>query len=125
VATHLQLGTRGEVYARVGHLSRNVARQENGSVKYPGIRMAVDGSEAVVWVEGQLSQAACVYAIPPANRMAERFEREVAKGKRNLWNEPVVAQRAESALGAASMCEGFALAGGRATTFTGGQAWCK
>ena len=90
-------------------------------MKYPGIRMAVDGSEAVVWVEGQLSQAACLHAIPPANRMAERFEREAGKGKRNLWDEPVLAQRAESAFGAASMCEGFALSGGRVTTFTGGQ----
>ncbi|MBS1877148.1 MAG: 2-oxoacid:acceptor oxidoreductase family protein [Acidobacteria bacterium] len=83
--------------------------------------MAVDGSEAVVWVEGQLSQAAFVHAMPPANRMAQRFERLAAKGTPNLWNEKVLYARAESALGAASMCEGFALSGGRATTFTGGQ----
>ncbi len=89
--------------------------------KYPGIRTAVDGSEAVVWVEACLSQAAFVHALPPANRMAERFEREVAKGKRNLWDEPLAIQHAQSGFDAASMCEGFALAGGRVTTFTGGQ----
>lgn len=83
--------------------------------------MAADGSEAVVWVEGHLSQAAYVHTMPPANRMAERFERLAAKGKQNLWNEPVVLGRAESAFGAASMCEGFALSGGRVTSFTGGQ----
>ncbi len=89
--------------------------------KYPGIRMAADGSEAVVWVESQLSQTACVHSAPPANRMAQCFEREVAKRRKNLWDEPLTFGRAECAAGAASMCEGFALAGGRVTTFTGGQ----
>jgi pyruvate-ferredoxin/flavodoxin oxidoreductase len=91
------------------------------ATKYPGIRRAADGSEAVVWVEAHLSQAACVHSVPPANRMADRFEREAAKGGRNLWDEPLVLRQAESGYGAASMCEGFALAGGRVTSFTGGQ----
>jgi pyruvate-ferredoxin/flavodoxin oxidoreductase len=89
--------------------------------KYPGIRTAADGSEAVVWVERHLSQAAYAYGVPPSNRMTERFEREVARGRRNAWDEPLEFHKAESAYGAASMCEGFALAGGRVTTFTGGQ----
>jgi pyruvate-ferredoxin/flavodoxin oxidoreductase len=90
-------------------------------VKYPGIRVAADGSEAVVWVESQLVQTAFVHTVPPANRMAERFERESARDRRNLWDEPLSVSTAESAASAASMCEGFALAGGRVTTFTGGQ----
>lgn len=90
-------------------------------VKYPGIRSAVDGSDAVVWVETHLSQAAFTCAMPPANRMAERFEREAAKGRRNLWDGVLAARRADCSASAASMCEGFALAGGRVTTFTGGQ----
>lgn len=89
--------------------------------KYPGIRTAVDGSEAVVWVEKHLSQAAAIHATPPANRMADRFSREVSRGYRNLWDEPVSTLPAESAYAAVSMCEGFALAGGRIATFTGGQ----
>lgn len=91
------------------------------AAKYPGIRTAADGSEAVVWVEGFLSQAACVHGIAPANRMADLFGREVARGKRNLWDESLAIHRAGSGYDAASMCEGFALAGGRVTTFTGGQ----
>ena len=104
-------------------LAASLERRAAGkrAAKFPGIRTAADGSDAVVWVESNLSQAAYAYTMPPANRMAEHFEREVGRGKRNLWDEPLVYRAAECASSAASMCEGFALAGGRVTTFTGGQ----
>ncbi len=105
--------------AVVSSPERNVSGKR--PVRYPGIRTTADGSDAVVWVESHLSQAACLHAVTPANRMAERYEREAAKGRRNLWDEPLGVYHAESAYGAASMCEGFALAGGRSTVFTGGQ----
>lgn len=91
------------------------------AVKYPGVRTTADGSEAAVWVESHLSQAAFFHALPPSSRMAVLWQREAAQQKRNLWDQPLSAYAAESASSAASMCEGFALAGGRATTFTGGQ----
>ena len=91
------------------------------AVKYSGTRSTADGSEAVVWVECCLSQAAFVHAAPPANRMAERFRREFLGGRRNLWDQPLLFREARSAHNAASMCEGFALAGGRVSTFTSGQ----
>ncbi len=89
--------------------------------KYPGIREAADGSEAVVWVERHLSQAAFFHSGVPADRMAERFARAACGSALNLWDQAIAVHRAGSAHAAASMCEGFALAGGRVTTFTGGQ----
>lgn len=91
------------------------------AVKFPGIRATADGSEAVAWVESHLSQAAGVYLTPPAGRMTERFAAEVARGRQNLWEEPLQLIRSESGHSAASACVGFALAGGRVTTFTCGQ----
>jgi pyruvate-ferredoxin/flavodoxin oxidoreductase len=52
--------------------------------------------------------------------MAQRFAREIARNPRNVWTEPVDYLRCESAHSAASACEGFALAGGRASSFVSG-----
>jgi pyruvate-ferredoxin/flavodoxin oxidoreductase len=98
------------------NLSRN-----NRPAKYPGLPTTADGSEAVVHVEAKLCQAACGAPTPPASRMAALFQREVAAGRANLWNEPLRYLDFDSSLGAASACEGVALAGGRVTTFTSGQ----
>ena len=98
------------------NLNRN-----NRPAKYPGLPVTADGSEAVVHVEGYLCQAVCAAPVPPASRMAALFEREVAAGRANLWNEPLRYLEFDSSLGAASACEGVALAGGRAATFTSGQ----
>ena len=90
------------------------------TVKYPGLRAAVDGSEAVAWVESHIVQAACAFPTPPASRMAERFARDVRRNPANLWNERIDYLQCESAHSAASACEGFALAGGRASSFVSG-----
>jgi pyruvate-ferredoxin/flavodoxin oxidoreductase len=89
--------------------------------KFPGIRTTADGSEAVVWAESHLSQAAFVYPTPPADRMLERFAGTRAGNGRTLWGESLQLAETECGHSAASACEGFALAGGRVTTFTAGQ----
>ncbi len=88
--------------------------------RFPGVRTVADGSEAAIWVESHLTQAAFVYPTPPADRMVERFKR-VSQNQRNLWGEPLQCLQSECGHSAASACEGFALAGGRVTSFTGGQ----
>ncbi len=98
-----------------------VERIPTRAPKFPGIRTTADGSEAVIWVETHLTEAAFAHPSPPAGPMLERFERAVRSGQRNLWSEPLQAIRAECGHSAASSAEGFALAGGRATTFTAGQ----
>ena len=54
--------------------------------------------------------------------MQEAFEDLVGQGIRNVWDQPLECFRAESPQDAASICEGFALAGGRITSFASGQA---
>ena len=53
--------------------------------------------------------------------MGDGFGIEYANGKRNLWDEPLQFFEPESEHSSASVCEGFALAGGRVTNFTSGQ----
>src|SRR5215472_6889340 len=89
--------------------------------RFPGIRTTTDGSGAVVWVESQISQAACAYPITPSTPMGDGFAVEYANGRQNLWGEPLKFLEPESEHSSASACEGFALAGGRVTNFTSGQ----
>lgn len=89
--------------------------------RYPGLPATADGSEAVVWVETQVSQGACAYPITPSTNMGAGFQAAQAAGHKNLWGEPLFFLELESEHSAASTCEGFALAGGRVTNFTSGQ----
>ena len=98
--------------------------EARGPVKdfpFPGIAGTADGSEAVVWVETNVSQGACAYPISPSTNMGGGYQAAVANGKRNLWGEPLVFLELESEHSSASTCEGFALAGGRVANFTSGQ----
>ena len=101
----------------MAHTERAAAR----APKFPGIRTTADGSQAVIWVESHLAQAAFVHRTPPADRMLDYFARALDRNVRNLWGEALQLMEPECGHSAASACEGFALAGGRATTFTAGQ----
>jgi pyruvate-ferredoxin/flavodoxin oxidoreductase len=94
---------------------------DRAEVRYPGLRTTTDGSGAVVWVESNISQAACAYPITPSTPMGDGFAVEYSNGKRNLWDEPIQFLEPESEHSSASACEGFAVAGGRVTNFTSGQ----
>ncbi len=88
---------------------------------FPGIPTTADGSEAVVWVETNITQGACAYPITPSTNMGGGYQVAVANGQRNLWGEPLAFIELESEHSSASTCEGFALAGGRVANFTSGQ----
>ncbi len=49
------------------------------------------------------------------------FNASVMNGGTNLWGDPLMFFEPESEHSAASVCEGFAVAGGRVTNFTSGQ----
>ncbi|MHB1530235.1 MAG: 2-oxoacid:acceptor oxidoreductase family protein [Acidiferrobacteraceae bacterium] len=91
------------------------------SSSYPGISAVVDGSEAVLWVDTHVTDGACAYPITPSSRMSDGYQRAVANGGVNLWGEHLWFIEAESEHSAASVCEGYALAGGRVSSFTAGQ----
>jgi pyruvate-ferredoxin/flavodoxin oxidoreductase len=91
------------------------------NVKYPGIPTTGDGSEAAVWVETHVSQAAITYPITPSTNMGYGYQVAVANGRTNLWGEELMFLEPESEHSAGSAAEGFALAGGRVTSFTASQ----
>ncbi|MDB5310587.1 MAG: Pyruvate flavodoxin/ferredoxin oxidoreductase domain protein [Gemmataceae bacterium] len=89
--------------------------------QYPGIPTTCDGAEAVVHVEVAISQAAGAYPITSSTTMGGGFNASVMNGQKNLWGDSLMFFEPESEHSAASVCEGFAVAGGRVTNFTSGQ----
>src|SRR5262245_62412218 len=89
--------------------------------QYPGIPTTCDGAEAVVHVEINVCQAAGAYPITSSTTMGGGFNAAVSGGGKNLWGDPLMFFEPESEQSAASVCEGFAVAGGRVTNFTYGQ----
>ena len=96
---------------------------DNGKSRefFPGIPTTADGSGAVVWVETHISQGAGAYPITSSTAMAAGFNTAVVNGRPNLWGDQLQFFEPESEHSAATICEGFALAGGRVTNFTSGQ----
>src|SRR5947207_12062085 len=93
----------------------------NGKPLFRGIPTITDGAGAVVWVEINITQAACAYPITSSTTMGGGYSGAVSNGQKNLWGEKLLFIEPESEHSSASTCEGFALAGGRVTNFTSGQ----
>jgi pyruvate-ferredoxin/flavodoxin oxidoreductase len=89
--------------------------------EYPGIPTTCDGAETVVHVEIHVAQAAGAYPITSSTTMGGGFNAAVMNGQTNLWGDPLMFFEPESEHSAATVCEGFAVAGGRVTNFTSGQ----
>ncbi|MCI0741951.1 MAG: 2-oxoacid:acceptor oxidoreductase family protein [Gemmataceae bacterium] len=89
--------------------------------QYPGIPTTCDGAEAVVHVEINVAQAAGAYPITSSTTMGGGFNAAVMNGGKNLWGDSLLFFEPESEHSAATVCEGFAVAGGRVTNFTSGQ----
>src|SRR6266542_2518648 len=98
------------------------ADEANGQkFQYPGIPTTCDGAEAVVHVEINVAQAAGAYPITSSTTMGGGFNAAVMNGWKNLWGDVIQFFEPESEHSAATVCEGFAVAGGRVTNFTSGQ----
>src|SRR3979490_3399562 len=98
-----------------------IREEQESSFQYPGIPTTCDGAEAVVHVEVNVCQAAGAYPITSSTTMGGGFNAAVMNRSRNLWGDPIVFFEPESEHSAATVCEGFAVAGGRVTNFTSGQ----
>jgi len=96
-------------------------RETEQKFEYPGIPTTCDGAEAVVWVETRISQGSGAYPITSSTTMGGGFNTASQNGVPNLWGEQLVFLEPESEHSAATICEGFAAAGGRVTNFTSGQ----
>ena len=95
--------------------------QDRIGPKYPGIPATCDGAEAVVHVETRISQGAGAFPITSSTTMGGGFNAAVSNGVKNLWGDRLIFVEPESEHSAATVCEGFAAAGGRVTNFTSGQ----
>src|SRR5882672_12497438 len=98
-----------------------VREERETAYQYPGIPSTCDGAEAVVHVEINVCQAAGAYPITSSTTMGGGFNAAVMNGLTNLWGDPLLFFEPESEHSAATVCEGFAVAGGRVTNFTSGQ----
>jgi len=102
-------------------IPQTLDKEADRSAEYPGIPVTCDGAEAVVHVEINVAQAAGAYPITSSTTMGGGFNAAVMNGKKNLWGDSLLFFEPESEHSAASVCEGFAVAGGRVTNFTSGQ----
>ena len=99
-------------------------QSSNGAVNkfpYPGVPTTSDGAGSVAWVETHITQGAAAYPITSSTTMGQGYQVEVSKGKKNLWGDILFFFEPESEHSSATVCEGFAVAGGRITNFTSGQ----
>ncbi len=90
-------------------------------VPFPGIPTTADGAGMVVWVETHITDGACAYPITSSTTMGSGYQVAVSNGHKNMWERELAFIEPESEHSAATTCEGFAVAGGRATNFTSGQ----
>jgi pyruvate-ferredoxin/flavodoxin oxidoreductase len=91
------------------------------SVKYPGVRDAVDGNTAIIHVEREASDAAGAYPITPSTQMGEYWAEEAAAGHLNISDKPLIFVEPESEHAAAAVTAGMSMTGLRATNFSSGQ----
>ena len=97
------------------------AGQVAKTVKYPGVRDAVDGNTAVIHVEQEASDAAGAYPITPSTQMGEYWAEAVAQGHLNISDKPLIFVEPESEHAAAGVTAGMAMTGLRATNFSSAQ----
>jgi pyruvate-ferredoxin/flavodoxin oxidoreductase len=89
--------------------------------KFPGIRSAMDGSEAAVAMETAESEGAGAYPITPSTQMGEGWAAAVAAGKLNVNGRKLIFFEPEGEHAAAAVTAGMSMTGLRATNFSSGQ----
>ena len=99
----------------------NFRKKPQTAVKYPGIRMAMDGNTAVIMCEREASDAAGAYPITPSTQMGEYWAEEMAKGHINISNRSLIFVEPESEHAAAAVTAGMTMTGLRATNFSSAQ----
>ena len=95
--------------------------EDEKKVKYPGIRMAMDGNAAVVMCERESSDAAGAYPITPSTDMGEYWAEEKSKGHLNISGRPLIFVEPEGEHAAAAITAGLSMSGLRATNFSSAQ----
>lgn len=94
---------------------------KKNKVKYPGVRVALDGNTAAIMCERESSDAAGAYPITPSTQMGEYWAEEAAKGHLNISDRPLIFIEPEGEHAAAAVTAGLSMTGLRAANFSSGQ----
>jgi pyruvate:ferredoxin (flavodoxin) oxidoreductase, homodimeric len=81
----------------------------------------MDGNEAAAYVSYAFTEVAAIYPITPSSPMAEQVDVWAAKGKKNIFGQPVTLVEMQSEHGAAGAMHGALEAGGLGTSYTASQ----
>ncbi|MGL5684087.1 MAG: pyruvate:ferredoxin (flavodoxin) oxidoreductase [Marinifilaceae bacterium] len=80
-----------------------------------------DGNAAASHIAYMFSEVSCIYPITPSSPMAENVDEWAAKGRKNIFGEPVKVIEMQSEGGAAGAVHGSLQAGAMTTTYTASQ----
>ncbi len=81
----------------------------------------MDGNNAAAWASYPFTDLSAIYPITPSSVMAEVTDQWSAKGKKNLFGDPVTVVEMQSEAGAAGTVHGSLSAGALTTTYTASQ----
>ncbi|MEC9489296.1 MAG: 2-oxoacid:acceptor oxidoreductase family protein, partial [Halanaerobium sp.] len=81
----------------------------------------MDGNEAAAYVSYAFTEVAAIFPITPASPMAELVDMWAARGKKNIFGQPVRVTEMQSEAGAAGAVHGSLQGGALTTTYTASQ----
>ena len=83
--------------------------------------VTMDGNEAAAYIAYAFTEVAAIYPITPSSPMAEKTDAWSAKGKKNIFGQPVTLIEMQSEAGAAAAVHGALETGALASSFTSSQ----
>src|SRR5260370_40412150 len=86
-----------------------------------GVRVTLDGNEAVAHIAYQASEVIAISPITPSSPMGEWADQWAAEKRPNLWGTVPLVTEMQSEGGAAGAVHGALQAGALSTTFTASQ----
>ena len=81
----------------------------------------MDGNTAAAHISYMFTEVASIFPITPSSPMAEHVDEWVAKGRKNIFGQPVKVVEMQSEAGAAGALHGALQAGTLGTTYTASQ----
>ena len=81
----------------------------------------MDGNEAAAYVSYAFTEVATIYPITPSSPMAEHVDEWAARGKKNLFGQPVRLVEMQAEFGAAAAMHGSLESGALTTSYTASQ----
>ena len=81
----------------------------------------MDGNTAAAHISYGFTEVAAIYPITPSTPMGETVDEWAAKGKKNIFGEPVKVVEMQSEAGAAGALHGSLQGGALSSTYTASQ----